>query len=94
MKTMVVIVKVKDPAEFEKRVAALFELVASEPGNHGASWGPTGNPNEYVLIERYADDAAIAAHRASDHMKEHGPGFGAQFDGPPTIHLYEERRSL
>jgi quinol monooxygenase YgiN len=42
-------------------------------------------PNTYVFMERYADQAAIEAHRASDHYKTLGRAMGPFMDGKPVL---------
>ena len=42
-------------------------------------------PNTYVFMERYADDAAVEAHRASDHYKTLGRAMGPFMDGKPAL---------
>jgi quinol monooxygenase YgiN len=80
--------------EFEKKIADLFRLVSEEPGCHGVTWGLTEVPGQYALIERYADSAALLAHRTSSHMKEHGPALSELFDGSPTIVRFIENGDL
>jgi quinol monooxygenase YgiN len=61
------------------------EATRSEPGNLWFDWSRSvEDPNEYVLVEAFADDEAGAAHVQSDHFKQ------AQRDLPP--HLAETPR--
>jgi quinol monooxygenase YgiN len=41
------------------------------------------SPTEYVFIEQYVDDDAIAAHRASAHFRTIAAKFGECLDGRP-----------
>jgi quinol monooxygenase YgiN len=96
MLTVVVVASVKPGHEqiFETGIARLFESIAAEPGCRGATWGRTEKLGEYALIERYADQAALEAHRASAHMKEQGPSISALLAGAPVIVRFTEHRSL
>ena len=40
---------------------------------------------KYVFMEQYEDQAAVEAHRASDHFKTLGREMGAYLDGRPEI---------
>lgn len=56
------------------------EATRSEPGNLWFDWARSlDDPNEYVLLEAFADDDAGAAHVGSDHFKQ------AQRDLPPLL---------
>lgn len=96
MLTVLLLAKIKSgqQQEFETRIAKLFELVRAEPGCRGVTWGPTETPGEYALIERYADQAALEAHRGSKHMKEQAGAQGALFDGTPVIARFTEQGEL
>ena len=69
--------------------AAAKELVArvnaSEPGctlyalHHGEA------PHTYVFMERYVDQAAVDAHRATEHFKTLGRKMGEFMDGRPEV---------
>lgn len=51
-------------------VAEFTEATRSEPGNKWFTWSRSlDDPNEYVLIEAFDDDAAVA-HVSSDHFKK------------------------
>jgi quinol monooxygenase YgiN len=96
MLTVVLVASIKPGLEqkFESDIAKLLESVAAEPGCHGATWGPTEKQGQYALIERYADQAALEAHRASAHMRAQGRELAAFFDGAPLIIRLTERREL
>jgi quinol monooxygenase YgiN len=81
-------IKVKEGqgAEFEKVATELVRKVnENEKGcllyqlYHGEE------PNTYVFMERYADQAAVEAHRASEHFKTLGRAMGAFMDGKPVL---------
>ena len=51
-------------------VAGLREQSLAEPGCQGYEvFQGVGEPGELLLLERYADHAAIEAHRASEHYR-------------------------
>lgn len=51
-------------------VAALREQSLDEPGCQGyEAFQSVGTPGELLLLERYSDQAAIEAHRASPHYQ-------------------------
>jgi quinol monooxygenase YgiN len=52
-------------------VASLREQSLAEPGCQGyEAFQSVGVPGELLLLERYADQAAIESHRASVHYQE------------------------
>jgi quinol monooxygenase YgiN len=72
--------------EFEAVAKELVAKVnANEPGcklyalHHGET------PHTYVFMERYADQAAVEAHRASDHFKTLGRKMGDYMDGRAEV---------
>lgn len=72
-------------AEFEKVAAELAAQVrANEPGNKLYTLGKTAE-GEYYFLELYEDDAALAAHGGSEHMKAAGPGFASVLAGRPEL---------
>lgn len=42
-------------------------------------------PRTYVFIERYKDEAAIEAHRKSEHFRTLGRKMGEFMDGRPVV---------
>jgi quinol monooxygenase YgiN len=51
--------------------AELTEGTRSEPGCLWFDWSRSlADPNEYVLVEAFRDDAANAVHEQSDHFKK------------------------
>jgi len=42
-------------------------------------------PNVYVFMERYVDQAAVEAHRATDHFKTLGRKMGEYMEGRPEV---------
>ena len=59
---------------------AFTEATRAEPGCLWFDWSRSlDDPNEYVLVEAFADDAAGAAHVGTQHFKD------AQRDLPPHL---------
>ncbi|TDD52630.1 antibiotic biosynthesis monooxygenase [Kribbella antibiotica] len=75
-----------ESAEDWPAIAAGFTAATrAEPGCLWYDWSRSlDDPNEYVLVEAFADDDAAVAHVTSDHFKD------AQRDLPP--HLVETPR--
>ena len=49
----------------------------------------TEAPEHIRLLEVYADEAAIAAHRDSAHFRGAGPALGAVLAGAPELELLD-----
>ena len=61
------------------------EVAKSEPGNVQYDLlVVAGDPDVYVIIERYKDAAAVAAHGQSDKAKAMFAKLGELMDGAPT----------
>lgn len=72
-------------ADFEKAMLNLAEQVrANEDGNDLYTLCKDADGN-YVVMELYADEAALAAHGQSEHFKAAGAGFAGKMGGPPEI---------
>ena len=74
-------------ADFE---AAFSELMAAvkenEPGNEFYSvFQCKDNPQQYKVLERYVDQAALDAHGKSDHFRASGPKLAPCMAGAPVI---------
>ncbi|TPE65059.1 antibiotic biosynthesis monooxygenase [Sandaracinobacter neustonicus] len=84
-------VKPGTAAEFEATFTALAQAVrANEPGN--LVYQLTRSRTEadtYKVLEVYADEAAIAAHRDSAHFRGAGPALGAVLAGAPELELLD-----
>ncbi len=93
MIAMVATIKIQEGHEeaFEAAANKLAEAVrANEPGNHLYILCRTGEPQTYAFLERYEDEAALAAHGSSAHMKELGAGLAPHMAGRPEIQKFEE----
>jgi quinol monooxygenase YgiN len=87
MKAIIAKMSVQDGKgeEFEKVALGLAEQVrANEPGNKLYTLGKTAD-GQYYFLELYEDDAALAAHGQSEHMKAAGPGFAGVLGGRPEL---------
>jgi quinol monooxygenase YgiN len=79
-------------AEFETFFKALAAKVASdEPGNKLYQLCKSrSDPDEYVVMEIYADQAAVEAHRNSPHFQAARPGFGQLLQpGPMNLEILD-----
>jgi quinol monooxygenase YgiN len=47
-------------------------------------------PNTYVFMERYADQAAVEAHRSTEYFKTLGRAMAEFMDGKPTIQRFKQ----
>ena len=63
------------PGKAEELKSLLDSMVVpsrGEPGNLQYNlWRDQADPGRFVLDERYADDAAVAAHRVTPHYKNY-----------------------
>jgi quinol monooxygenase YgiN len=72
--------------EFEGVFAELAPAVAAnEPGNSYYKLFRTEEAGVYKVLECYDDDAAVEAHRASDHFRTLGAKLGPCLAGAPEI---------
>ena len=81
-------IQVKDgmQQQFEAAAKKLVAAVrANEPGCTLYALHRSEDPLVYVFMERYQDQAAVDAHRASDHYKTHGREMGQFMDGKPEL---------
>ena len=78
-------------ADFEEAVKKLMtDVRANEPDCSLYQFCKTkGSETEYMVIEVYTDEAALAAHGASDHFKAAQPALGACLAGVPEIAVHE-----
>ncbi len=88
MLAVVATIKVK-PGQEKDFEAVAKELVAkvnaNEPGCKLYTLCRGEAPSTYFFLERYVDQAAVEAHRATDHFKDLGRKMGAFMDGRPEI---------
>lgn len=73
-------------AAFEELAKALVAAVnANEPGCLLYTLFKAEEPNTYVFLERYQDEAALQAHRSSAYMKDLGRRMGDHMDGRAQV---------
>ena len=74
--------------EFETVMLGLAAQVrANEAGNQ--LYTLVKDDEGYAVMELYTDEAALAAHGASDHFKAAGPKFAGLMAGRPDIKRFE-----
>ena len=72
--------------EFEAVAKELVaKVTAGEPGCTLYVLHRAETPGTYVFMERYVDQAAVDAHRATEHFKTLGRKMGEYMDGRPEI---------
>lgn len=85
---LVATVKVKPGtgAQFEAVAKELVaEVRANEPGCKLYVLHRADTPDTYVFLERYVDQAAIEAHRATEYFKAIGKRMGEFMAGRPEL---------
>jgi len=89
--TVEVKIKPGKEAEFEQIGRDASKVIeANEPGNLFYRVYRMDDPQTYLIIERYKDQAALDAHGASAHVAEISPRFQAVAAGDPVMNIYEE----
>jgi quinol monooxygenase YgiN len=79
-------VKAGQQAAFEAIARKLVAAVnANEAGCMLYTLNKSEDPQTYVFMERYRDEAAVQAHRATEHYRNYGKEMGAHLDGAPAI---------
>ena len=79
----------------EEQFEAIFrefelEVMNTEPGNQlYRLFKSRTEPNTYLAMEIYDDDAAHQAHRAAEHSKAAVAKFGRTLVGPPDLVFYD-----
>lgn len=78
-------------AEFEAAFTELAAAVrANEPGNEFYSvFQCKDNPQQYKVLERYVDQAALQAHRDSAHFKASGPSLAPCMAAAPDVEILD-----
>ncbi|WP_417621107.1 putative quinol monooxygenase [Parasphingorhabdus sp.] len=74
-------------ADFEAVFSELMAAVrANEPGNEFYSvFQSKDDSQQYKVLERYVDQAALEAHSKSDHFRASGPKLAPCMAAPPVI---------
>jgi quinol monooxygenase YgiN len=78
-------------AEFEAVFRELAAQVrANEPGNKLYQVCKSRkDENTYIVMELYADQAALDAHGKSDHYRAAGPKLGPTMAGRPDVQFFD-----
>ena len=88
MLAVIATIKVK-PGQEKEFEAVAKELVAkvnaNEPGCKLYTLCRGEAADTYIFMERYADQAAVEAHRATDYFKDLGRKMGAFMNGRPEV---------
>jgi quinol monooxygenase YgiN len=72
--------------EFEAVAKELVAKVnANEPGCTLYALHRGEAPHTYVFMERYVDQAAVDAHRATEHFRALGRKMGEYMEGRPEV---------
>ena len=85
---VVATIKVKPGMEKEFEAVAkelVAKVNANEPGCKLYALHTTDTPHTYVFMERYVDQAAVDAHRATDHFRTLGRKMGEFMDGRADV---------
>ncbi|GAA2002131.1 putative quinol monooxygenase [Brevibacterium samyangense] len=85
---IVVKFRVKDEfvSQWPELARPFTEATRAEPGNLWFDWSKSlEDPNEYVLVEGFADDEAAGAHVNSDHFKQMQGDFPQYLLATPKI---------
>ncbi len=77
--------------EFEAIFAELQAMVReNEPGNNFYALHISGNdPQTYVVLEQYVDQAALDAHGKTDYFRAQGAKMGGCMAGAPEIEVMQ-----
>jgi quinol monooxygenase YgiN len=88
MISVVATIKIKPGMEQEFEAVAkqlIAQVTANEPGCKLYTLSKPETPQTYVFMERYADQEAVKAHRATKYFKDLGRQMGAFMEGPPQV---------
>lgn len=72
-------------AEFEALATKLVAATNAEPGCLLYTLNKCEEPHTYVFMERYRDEEAVKAHRASEHFRTIGREMGAFMEGERSV---------
>ena len=66
------------------------QVRANEPGNQVYQvFKSRKEPGTYIVMEIYADQAALEAHGKSDHFRAAGPKIGPTMAGRPDVAYFD-----
>jgi quinol monooxygenase YgiN len=77
-------------ADFEAIAKKLVAATNAEPGCLLYTLNKGEEPQTYVFMERYQDEEAVKAHRASDHFRSIGREMGAYMEGDRSVLRMQE----
>jgi quinol monooxygenase YgiN len=90
---VVATIKIKEGTNeaFEAVARELMAAVhANEPGNKAYQFCKSRTePTTYVVLEIYADQAALEAHGKSEHFRTIGPKMGPSMAGRPDVQYFD-----
>ena len=90
---VVATIKIKEGANeaFEAVAKELMAAVhANEPGNKMYQFCRSkADATTYVVMEIYADQAALEAHGKSEHFRTIGPKMGPSMAGRPDVQYFD-----
>jgi quinol monooxygenase YgiN len=86
-------IKVK-PGQEEAFVGAMNGLIAAVKANEPETtvyecFRSRTNPQEFVMLEVYASQAALDAHQKTPHFMAAGAKLMPTFDGMPALEFYD-----
>lgn len=90
---IVATIKVKAGMEQQFEAVAkelVAKVTANEPGCRLYALHRAEAPLTYVFMERYADQAAVEAHRGTDYFKALGRKMGEFMEGRPEVRRLTE----
>jgi quinol monooxygenase YgiN len=93
MMTVIATLRVKEGQEQEFEALASEMMKAVNENEEGCLYYQahrTDDPQCYIFIERYKDEAATEAHRSSDHYRSIGARMGAHMAGRPEIQILHQ----
>lgn len=93
MMTVIATLRVKEGQEQEFEALASEMMKAVNENEEGCLYYQahrTDDPQSYIFIERYKDEAAAEAHRGSDHYRSIGARMGAHMAGRPEIQILHQ----
>jgi len=84
-------VKAGQEVAFEAIARKLVTAVnANEAGCMLYTLNKSEDPQTYVFMERYRDEDAVKAHRATEHYRAYGKEMGPHLDGAPVVLRMQE----
>lgn len=76
---------------FQEQVAGMtVKVEGNEAGNLFYRGYHTDDPEAFVALEAYQDQAALEAHRTSDHVAAAMPVVGGMLDGDLEVDVVEQ----